>query len=90
MDFPVLAARMALQGDIEPQHNYRVGLRYRWIIPHAFRYAVESGQWGTAVRRFLLPAPGVHSDLDWRDPLPQVMEFHYALRRMIRGPKKIP
>jgi hypothetical protein len=90
MNFPVLAARMALQDDINPQNEYRVGLRYRWIIPHAFRYAVETGQWGKAFRQFALPARGVHSDLDWRDPLPQLLEFHYAFTRMIRGAKKFP
>lgn len=90
MNFPVLAARMALEGDIEPQQLYRVGLRHRWIVPHAFRFAVESGRWGPAFRHFALPAPGVRSDLDWRDPLPLVMEFCYAFTRMIRGPQKFP
>lgn len=33
VDFPFLAARMALEGDVEPVMSYRSGVRFRWLLP---------------------------------------------------------
>ena len=33
MDFPYLLYKMAVDGDIEPVWDYRVGVRCRWLIP---------------------------------------------------------
>lgn len=34
VDFPYLATRMAVDGDVEPVTDYRVGVRYRWLMPY--------------------------------------------------------
>lgn len=44
IDVPLMAARMAAEGDIEPVSNYQVGLRYRWPIPFGVLHARDSGQ----------------------------------------------
>ena len=33
VDFPYLLYRMAMEGDIEPVHDYREGVMCRWLIP---------------------------------------------------------
>ncbi|MBI3398269.1 MAG: ATP-grasp domain-containing protein [Deltaproteobacteria bacterium] len=33
VDFPYLLYRMAMDGDVEPAWDYRVGVRCRWLIP---------------------------------------------------------
>ncbi len=33
VDFPYLAARMAVEGDIDPLFSYKIGIRFRWLFP---------------------------------------------------------
>lgn len=84
MDFPVLACRMARDGDIPEQMEYRVGLRYRWPFPYAILHVRETGRWLGAVRDFLLPHRATRSDLSLSDPVPLIMEFAYTARRVWR------
>ncbi len=81
MDFPTLACRMAMDGDVKPQYDYRVGLRYRWPFPFAILYAMETGRWAASFRDFLLPRSSTRSDLSLSDPMPLIMEFWYTLDR---------
>ncbi|MGD8346712.1 MAG: ATP-grasp domain-containing protein, partial [Lysobacterales bacterium] len=78
MDFPVLACRMARDGDIPEQMDYRAGLRYRWPFPYAIL------RWLGATRDFLLPRRATRSDLSLSDPMPLIMEFAYTARRVWR------
>jgi predicted ATP-grasp superfamily ATP-dependent carboligase len=83
VDFPVLLARMAEQGDIEPQTSYRTGVRCRWLLGD-LRHLV--GVWkgppagypgkfpgrAPTLLDVLRPVPGTYHDLfQWRDPLPE-------------------
>lgn len=81
MDFPALACRMAIDGDVEPKWDYRVGLRFRWPFPFGLLYLMETRRWGEAARAFLLPRRGTRSDLSLSDPKPLLMEAWYTLRR---------
>jgi len=81
MDFPVMACRMAIEGDVQPQFSYRVGLRYRWPFPFAILHAMETGRWARDFRDFLLPRRATCSDLCFSDPLPLIMELVYTFRR---------
>jgi len=93
VDFPALLARMAEQGDIEPQHAYLTGLRCRWFLGDA-RHLLgvwkgpPSGYTGTFPGRLrtllnvLTPVPGTYHDLfQWHDPLP---EFGDWIRMALR------
>jgi len=84
MDFPVLACRMARDGDVPEQAEYRVGLRYRWPFPYAILHARETGRWLGSFRDFLLPRRATRSDLSLTDPAPLIMEFAYTARRVWR------
>jgi len=82
LDFPVLACRMARDGDVPFQSGYRVGLRYRWPFPYALLHARESGRWWGSVRDFLLPGREKRSDISFTDPMPLVMEVLYTAKRV--------
>jgi predicted ATP-grasp superfamily ATP-dependent carboligase len=84
MNFPLLACRMAAEGDIEPHLHFQVGLRYRWPFPFAILHAMETGRWGGAAKDFLIPRRSTHSDIELTDPLPTIMEVFYAAQRLKR------
>lgn len=87
VDFPALLARMAEQGDVEPDPGYRAGVRCRWFLGDA-RHLVEvwkgppagypsayPGRMRTLLQ-VLTPVPGTYHDLfQWRDPLPELGDW---------------
>ncbi|HZQ95045.1 MAG TPA: ATP-grasp domain-containing protein [Candidatus Sulfotelmatobacter sp.] len=87
VDFPALLARMAEEGDIEPQAGYRRGVRCRWFlgdVGHLVRVwrGAPAGYPGSFPRRLrtlwqvLTPVPGTYHDLfQWRDPLPELGDW---------------
>jgi len=81
MNFPVLACRMAAEGDIQSQSHFQVGLRYRWPFPFAILHAMETGRWGGAAKDFLLPRKSTRSDIELTDPMPTIMDVFYAVQR---------
>jgi len=84
MNFPVLACRMAAEGDIESQSRYKVGLRYRWPFPFAILHAMETGKWISAAKTFLVPRKSTLSDITVTDPMPLIMEVLYSVGRLRR------
>jgi predicted ATP-grasp superfamily ATP-dependent carboligase len=84
MNFPVLACRMAADGDIESQSHYQVGLRYRWPFPFGILHALETGHWLSAVKDFLVPRKNTFSDVEITDLMPLIMELSYAMGRFRR------
>jgi predicted ATP-grasp superfamily ATP-dependent carboligase len=84
VDFPALTCRMALDGDVEPVVDYRVGLRFRWPIPHGLRYARQQEHPLRAAWAFLGPARRTAWDLSASDPLPHLAEGWLLLRRKLR------
>ncbi len=82
MNFPLMACNMAMEGDIEPSSEYRVGLRYRWPFPFELLYAMEKkGGCRAFWKVFRLEANSV-SDFWFRDPLPSLAEALYVARRV--------
>lgn len=76
VDFPVLACRMAIDGDVEPVFRYRVGQRFRWPVPFVFQRGRSSRlRWS-----LLRPALRTGSNLSITDPLPHLMEALGYLR----------
>jgi len=71
VDFPYLLYKMAVDGDVEPLHDYRPGVKCRWLIPGEFMHFLHNP------RRFRLD-PGFFSGdaeddiLSFDDPLPTV------------------
>ena len=81
VNFPLLTCRMALEGDVAPVFDYKVGQRYRFPIPFGLLAMMEPGSRRRAVREFFGPARGARSDLVWSDPAPLLAEVWYRLRR---------
>jgi len=71
MDFPYLLYKMAVDGDIEPVWDYRVGVRCRWLIPGDILHFIYNPQ-----RLRLTPSFFTRTDGDdiisAADPMPLV------------------
>lgn len=53
VDFPYLAVKMAVEGDIEPVFEYETGIRFRWLFPDDSLYLLSNpGSIGTFIRDF--------------------------------------
>jgi predicted ATP-grasp superfamily ATP-dependent carboligase len=88
IDFPSLTCRMAMDGDIEPVFKYRVGLRYKWAIPHGIRYAMAVENKWRSLWEFLRWERDARSDFRIHDPLPFMVKTLLAvgqpLNRLLR------
>jgi len=97
-DFPALLARMAENGDVEPNLEYRTGVRCRWFLGDA-RHLVEvwkgppagyPGQFPSRLRTLfdvLTPVPGTRHDLfQWSDPMPELGDWLHIFTRMLTRP----
>jgi len=42
VDFPYLACKMAVEGDVEPVFEYETGVRFRWLLPDDFLHLLAS------------------------------------------------
>lgn len=97
VDFPVLLARLAEQGDIPPSAEYRVGVQCRWMLGD-FRHLLEVWRGAPStypgrfprrletLRNFLVPIPGTfHDNFQWLDPLPELGDWlDFLLRKLPR------
>jgi len=75
VDFPALACRMAVEGDVEPVVDYEVGMEYRWILPHAVLHAAESERPWRSLWAWVRPRRGLRSEIRWTDPAPHLGEL---------------
>lgn len=75
VDFPYLACKMAMNGDIDPVYDYEVGLKYRWLLPYELRYLIRSKNKWKSTREFLNFRGDVKYDIWLRDPLPFAMKI---------------
>lgn len=73
VDFPWLACRMAIDGDVEPVTRYRVGLKYRWSCRFGSQYVRRSENKLAALKKFYAPGDGSVSDFQLTDPLPDLL-----------------
>jgi predicted ATP-grasp superfamily ATP-dependent carboligase len=82
VDFPLLACKMALDGDIDPVFEHEVGLSYRWPFPYGVLYALRSEAPWRALWEFVRYRPNTRSDLWLTDPLPHLAELALTARRL--------
>jgi predicted ATP-grasp superfamily ATP-dependent carboligase len=95
VDFPVLLARMAVDGDVAPGSTYRPGVRCRWLLGD-LRHLAEvwrgrpAGYPGDFPSRLgtlaavLTPVRGTyHDNFSLRDPLPELGDWLDFLLRKI-------
>ena len=83
MNFPLMACKMAIDGDIDQSFEYKVGLRYRWPFPFGLLYAMKAeGGWGSLWEFFRFETNSA-SDFRLLDPLPTLAEILYIARRVL-------
>jgi len=75
VDFPYLTCKMAVEGDVEPVFNYKVGLKYRWIFPYELLYIIESKNKLGSIKEFFHFDANTKYDIWFSDSLPHVVRF---------------
>ena len=95
VDFPLLLARLSLDGDVDPVREYRDGVRCRWWlgdVRHLLavmrgRPAGFEGQFPGRLKTlaaFLTPVRGTrHDNFTWDDPLPEFGDWIDFLGRRV-------
>lgn len=85
VDFPLLNALLARDGDVAPVLDHEVGVRYRWPLPFGALAVLRGSSRREALSTFFMPAPGVHSDLSLSDPLPLLGQLRWTLKELLGG-----
>ena len=84
VNFPLLACRLATDGDVQPVLADNFGQRFRYPIPFGILALMESSPKGQVLRSFFGSSGRTGSDLDWKDPLPLLAELCFAAWRLLR------
>ena len=85
VDFPYLLYKMAVNGDISPQLDYKVGLTMKWIggdILSIVDYFKRTHSM-YAIKEIFRKVDG-YDDLSWDDPLPFAAEIFLHLHKIIK------
>jgi predicted ATP-grasp superfamily ATP-dependent carboligase len=93
LDFPYLLYRLAIDGDIDPIFNYRVGVRLRWWLGDLDWLLLRLREQGSLARRlraipeFLRPVGRTARAEVYRrdDPAPAIREFSQYSQDFLRG-----
>lgn len=73
VDFPYLACRMALDGNIEPVFSYQVGTKFRWLFPgEVFHGMTNPRSIPQLIREFF--DENTLSDIELTDIVPNIIE----------------
>ncbi|MFX0204876.1 MAG: ATP-grasp domain-containing protein [Candidatus Hodarchaeota archaeon] len=83
VDFPFLACKMAVDGDIEPVLTYKFGVRFNWPLPDEFKHFVSKP---TSIKEIIkdLLNKNMNHNIDFHDLKPntiQLLEMMYYLIR---------
>jgi len=71
VDFPALLYRLAIEGDIEPVFDYRVGVRCRFLLGDVLHFLANPDRFRLQPSFFRFGDAATHGDIwDWRDPTP--------------------
>ncbi|MCI0453744.1 MAG: ATP-grasp domain-containing protein [Candidatus Dadabacteria bacterium] len=85
MNFPLLACKIEVEGDVKPVFDYKVGLRHRWLFPTSLFYTRGAGGGLRSLWEFFRYEPGTKSDLLLSDPLPFLSDFYFFFRRFFKS-----
>jgi len=82
VDFPYLASRMAMDGDIEPVFHYESGVKYRWLFPaDLFNVMTNPRSIQTFISDF--GDKSIQYDIDLHDPVPAFMQMGMTFAELI-------
>jgi len=86
VDFPYLAVRMAMEGDIDPVTEYKTGVRFQWIFPDDFLHLVNYPDSASRIINDLLDKRVV-KNCQKDDLLPSVYQVFIASLKVARWVK---
>ena len=84
IDFPYLACKMAVDGDIKPVFKYKVGLKYKWIFPYGLLYFIQSKNKFKNLKELFRFDANTKYDIHISDLLPHVARFFSILYKFCR------
>ena len=90
IDFPCMLHRMAVDGDVDPRMDYRVGVRSRWLLPGEMMHLLSAPNKVKTFFEMLKPADG-DDVFSVTDPMPalgrvfSILPFFYKseMRRIM-------
>lgn len=91
VDFPWLLYKMAIDGDVEPITDYKIGVRSRWILGDILHLVNHFRKGNTnkplsKIASLLRPRPDGNDDFSPTDPLPLLAEMiYYGFRFLSTG-----
>jgi predicted ATP-grasp superfamily ATP-dependent carboligase len=82
VDFPCLAGRMALEGDIDPVCQYKTGVKYRWLFPADLFHVMTNPR---ALPQFIRDFGDrtIQYDIDIHDPAPTFLQIGMTVAEFI-------
>ena len=82
VDFPYLACRMALDGDIEPVCQFKTSVKYRWLFPaDLFNVITNPHALPQFIRDF--GDPTIQYDIDMHDLAPTFMQMGMTVAEFV-------
>lgn len=85
VDFAWMAVRMAVEGDVEPAWDYKVGRRYRCIFSSQLKSTLAGDNRLDGILDYMSVRPNTGYDLWPSDPLPHLVNAGLALYRPVRS-----
>ena len=81
VNFPEMAAQLALYGDVAPVESYRVGVTYKWLGLVARQLLKDSGNRRKALKALSWPLiVNTYYDFSFRDPFPDLLSLSALIR----------
>jgi len=78
VDFPYLVCKMALEGDVKPVFNYKIGVKFTWPFPDDFqRFLAKPTSIGDFIKDLI--DPRVQKNMTRRDLNPNLMQLLKSL-----------
>lgn len=83
VDFPYLAYKMALDGDVKPVMEYKHDINFRWIFPGELLYLLSTKNKLQAFKDFIKFDKNTRCDIDLTDPIPNIFEMILTMHMFI-------
>jgi predicted ATP-grasp superfamily ATP-dependent carboligase len=82
VDFPYLACRMAMDGDIDPVCQYEIGVKYRWLFPaDLFHVITNPRMLPQFIRDF--GDRTIRYDIDFHDLVPSLIQVGMTVGELV-------
>jgi predicted ATP-grasp superfamily ATP-dependent carboligase len=90
VDFPYLLYRLARGEEVEPVTSYKVGMKYRWVLPNEILWLMQAPDKLRGIKEFVnfWDDGTCYGELSFRDPLPVAGVILQALNYMASSERR--